>query len=126
MRLLAGFLMLAGCTTLSAKPTALSVYEVGKQNEALNGKTIRVVGVVRHCQRLSCALESPTNERHFISIGTSKTFDHAVKGLLGREIIVEATLDNGCVVDFDQGVIPICGDRSNSLVNPVLIWPKTK
>jgi hypothetical protein len=104
----------------------LSVHELSQQREALNGKVVRVAGVVKHCQRLSCALEAPDNERYFVSIGKSDAFDRTVQHVLGREIVVEATLDDSCVVDFDHDISPVCGDRSNSLANPVLIWPSTK
>jgi len=118
--------MLAVCAHAQAKPAALSVLEVSRRSEGLNGKVVRVTGIVRHCQRLSCALLSPTNENHFLSIGRSDAFDRDVRRVLGHEIVIEATLDDRCVVDFDHNIIPICGDRSNSLANPVLIWPKTK
>jgi len=118
--------MLAACASAQARPVALSVLDVSRQSEALNGKVIRVTGVVRDCQRLSCALLSPTDARHFLSIGNSDAFDRSIRRVLGREIVIEATLNNRCVVDFDHDVIPICGDRSDSLANPVLIWPRAK
>jgi hypothetical protein len=125
-QLLVGFLVLLACASAQARRAPLSVLEVSRQSGVLNGKVIRVTGIVRNCQRLSCALLSPVNEQHFLSIGKSDSFDRAVQRVLGREIVIEATLNDRCVADFDHGVIPICVDRSNSLANPVLIRPRVK
>ena len=124
MRILAAFFILSACATLPAKPAALSVHEVSQQQDALNGKVIRVSGVVRHCQRLSCALISPTNKLHFISIGNSETFDQDIRQHLNREVVVEGMLDSRCVNDFDLGDYAVCADRPDSLANPSLVWPK--
>ena len=118
--------LLTTCASLPAKSPTLSVLEVSRQRDALDGKVIRVGGLVRNCQRLSCALVSPTNERHYISIGRSESFDRDIQHALNREVVVEGRLNQSCVNDFDHDSLALCSDRPNSLANPALVWPKIR
>ena len=118
------FLVLAGCATMKQPADTLSVYEVAKRHAELDGKIIRVRGVVKYCQHLSCVLYSTDNRDHFLSLGTSPSFDDAIDLHLGHEVVVEATLNDDCVQDFDTGVIVMCSDRSDTLHNARIVWPR--
>ena len=134
MRLaLASFLpavALAACATVGSHSSALTVSEVWQRHVELDGKVVRVTGVVTRCQRLGCSLrESTQPNARSLGIGTSADFDREVQPLLGGPIVVEGRLDADCLhVAADRAYgehgrtdIQICSDRASMLKEPVLV-----
>ena len=124
-RLLA--LLIVACTPVPER-APLTVREVVEQYEQLDGKIVRVVGVVYGCQMLGCSLLDAGHPRDYsFGLGTAPGFDEQMRLHLRKRIIVEGRLDATCLHTGETklpngqiGVI-ICTDRASVLKDPKLI-----
>jgi hypothetical protein len=108
----------------------LTVTDVWARYLELDGKLIRVKGVVTNCKPRGCMLEVQAGDTSkWLGIGASRRFDQQVQRFLGKPIIVEARLDTTClrpliesprVVDGQVEEV-VCVDRVSMLREPVLI-----
>ncbi len=115
----------------SARLPRLTVAEVWRQHGALDGQVIRVSGVVLKCERLSCSLRSDLGpDSRGLSLGSSDSFDRAIQSRLGQPVVIEARLNARClharadhksVEHGSPGIIVVCSDRANELVDPRLV-----
>lgn len=113
-----------------AKGSAYSIREVWKNHVALDGRVIRVRGVVKNCYALSCSLlEHGGRGARRLGIGTSKQFDRAIQSRLGLPVTVEGRFDARCLHAFadrefgDHGrdELVVCTDRASMLHDPKLV-----
>ena len=118
----------SGAATAAADPPALTIEEVVARHDELDGQGIRVRGWLTACEPLSCRISAGPNrqDRPHLSIGGSETFDAAVENLIGRQIVLDATLDPKCLhIQVDdpppEGKAFICTDRAPVLANPALV-----
>ena len=133
MRRLLPLLVLASCATTASAEQPLTVSEVWLRHHELNGKMIRVQGVVMECKPLACPLQESADDKwKWLGIGTSKIFDKAVVPYLGKPIVVEGRLRADCLhimADSKQNIPNehgdvvdiVCTDRASMIVNPQLI-----
>lgn len=133
MKQLLCLLLLTGCVTAQSGTSALTVSDVWAKHHELDGKMIRVQGVVTRCYRLGCQLyQSAGDQSKWLGIGTSDSFDEAVASYLGKRIIVEGRLRADCLhvmadpeeqthrPDGEVNVI-ICTDRASMIMQPQLV-----
>ena len=133
MRRLLPFVLLTGCVTAQPASSALTVADVWARHHALDGKVIRVRGVVAECYSLGCELYQSADDRSkWLGIGTSDTFDAAVQSYLGKQIVVKGLFRADCLhaladpanqthrADGELTVV-ICTDRADMIINPQLV-----
>ena len=130
-------LLMVGC---HAKPPidtsrVMSVTEVLKNLDELNGKSVEVQGFMPECGAYSCVLFA--NEQlskdfwriangpdrkvelpDFLSVGFDEAFDRKAGPLAGRYVVVRARVSNKC----RPGGVPSCTDRADDLI-PLDIAP---
>ena len=114
-----------------AKPPAFSIREVWEHHAALDGKLIRVRGVVTNCRPLGCSLrEHGSKGARHVAIGTSADFDRRIQSRLGELVTVEGRFDATCLHgqadrDFPHGPaseqVVVCTDRASMLHKPELV-----
>jgi len=121
--------MLFGAAALARLP-GYTVGEVWKNHVALDGKIIRVSGVVTHCELLGCSLlENVGPDSKSLSIGGSDKFDSAIQSRLGMPVVIEGRLDATCLHGMadrkfgQHGVkdVIICTDRASMLEDPRIV-----
>src|SRR5687768_5077507 len=82
----------------SDQPNTLTIGEVWFRHHELDGKPIRVRGIVTRCQSLGCPLQESTDRNSkWLGIGSSKSFDRRMSKLLGKEVVVEGRLRADCL-----------------------------
>jgi hypothetical protein len=112
-------MMLSACAVPALSgPVPLSIDQVLARHPELDGQRVRVRGWLSLCQSLSCWMTTTPdkNARPFLSIGSSSSFDRAVAKWVGREVVIDATLNDECLrPDI------ICTDRADVLSDPVLV-----
>lgn len=105
----------------------LTVEEVIKWHEALDGQVFRIKGRVTRCQPYSCALLSLTNDQKALSLGGSDMFDREVSAFENAATLVEVEgrVSRTC---FDHTADPghpkvtvVCLDRADEIQHPRLI-----
>jgi hypothetical protein len=131
MRLLP--LLLLGCAAAPLQGAALSVGDVWQKHHELEGRLVRVHGVITRCEPLGCMLRESRDGSKWLGVGESENFDDHAARYLGKPIVVEGRLRSDCLHAYAdppevtqphgefQGVI--CTDRSGMLLNPRLIGP---
>jgi hypothetical protein len=127
------FLLLTGCVTAQPETSALTVADVWARHHELDGKMIRVQGVVTRCYNLGCQLYPSANDQSkWLGIGSSDTFDDAVQPFIGKRIIVSGRLradclhasadpDNHLRAEDGQPNFVICTDRASMIMAPQLV-----
>jgi hypothetical protein len=117
-------------TGAPARLPGLTVTEVWKQHDALDGQVVRVSGVVTRCAVLSCSLrENPSPSARGLGIGPSQRFDADIQSRLGQPVVIEGVFDAACLharADRASGNrqardIVVCTDRAPELRDPRLV-----
>ena len=119
-------LLLIAASPASAR--TYSVAEVMQHHEVLNGKRVQVRGWIAVCQKLGCLLQVSPDRSEWISIGTSPSFDRAVRRYQpdAIEVVVEGIVHRECFdhsKDADRDLMDgeICVDRADELAQPQLM-----
>lgn len=104
------------------------VRDVVRNSNKLDGKVIRVVGIVYRCQQLGCDLLDAKKPAEFgFGLGTNPGFDEEVRLNLRKKIIVEGQVDATCLHQGERSLptgqteMIICTDRASVLKNPKLV-----
>ena len=129
MKLTLALLLVAACVAAPTADRPLTVSEVWARHHELDGKLIRVEGVIEQCYRLGGPLkESLGPEAKHLNVGTSESFDVAVQQFVGKRIVVAGRLRTDCMhvsADEDRGErdgsVIICTDRASMIMNPRIV-----
>lgn len=124
-------MILASCATVVTGPRPLSISEVWARHHELDGKQIRVQGVIVRCERLGCPIQE-TADPHSkgLGIGTSAEFDEQALRNLGKTFVVEGKFDAECLhVRADEDVqkasedelFVVCTDRASMIIDPRIV-----
>lgn len=125
--MLALIALVASPATMAQEPNVMSVDEVLKHHDVLDGKLIRVRGWLTLCESLSCQISAkPSKKSPYLSIGSSNAFDENAARLVGTVVVVEAVLDTRCLrsrigANRAKEEMVICLDRADELQNPQFI-----
>nr|WP_294849926.1 hypothetical protein [uncultured Sphingomonas sp.] len=123
-------LLVVLASSASARMPGYTVTEVWKNHVALDGKVIRVSGVVGRCRGLDCTLlENHSKEARRLGIGRSEDFDRTIQSRLGQIVVIEAKFDATCLHaaadmafgDHGKSDTVICLDRAPVLSNPRIV-----
>ena len=122
---------LTGCaTTRPLDQRILSVDEVRANPAQLDGKLIKVRGVLAGCERwpFVCHLDADDAQGgNSLAFDTSDDIRRKLKGDEGREVVIRATFDAFCFGPFAETTpegdttIRVCMDAATHLKNPEVL-----
>jgi len=130
MKIVVAIVSLAVAATASAQggphgstAPALSVNEVIHQQRAHIGTRVRIRGRLSECQPRSCVISGRREKAmdRFLSIGRNAGFDAVAGRYAGRIVEIEALLTDLCLQNVDPTIVPLCADRSSTLVDPIFL-----
>ena len=128
MKQLLLFFLLSGSASAEPVGDALTVADVWQRHHELDGRIVRVSGVVTRCYRYGCNLLASMSENaKWIGMGGTAEFDQTIQPLLGKQIVVEGRLDARCLHASADEKYPanldvvVCSDRASVLTDPKLV-----